>query len=108
MHTELHAIDKSFIVHLVYQSPNILNCNAHVITVSQNNLRITHSANSGAGAGHDYGSSLQGRSLGQERDDLGDVEDHFTVLLLVSPFPLVSDEGHCTYRVFESCITEPL
>lgn len=86
MHTALHAIDKSFIVHLVYQSPNILNCNAHVITVLQNNLRITHSANPGAGAGHDYGSSLQGRSLGQERDDLGDVENHFTVLLLASAF----------------------
>lgn len=74
---------KLFIVNLVHQGSNVLNRNAHVIAVVQYNLRITHSANSRTGTGHNHRSSFQGRSLGQERDGLGDIENHFTVPPLV-------------------------
>lgn len=74
---------KLFIINLVHQGSNVLNRNAHIITVFQDNLRVAHSANSRTGTGHNYGSPLKCRALGQERDGLGDIENHFTVPLSV-------------------------
>lgn len=68
-----------FIVDRIYQRPNLLNLHANVIPMVQHHLWITHGANSRPCASHNDGSLLQRCSLGKERYDLGNSENHLPI-----------------------------
>lgn len=67
-------------MHFVDQGANLLNLNPDVVAMVQHDLGISKQPHTGSSARHDDGASLQGGSLGQESNRLGNVVDHVPVL----------------------------
>lgn len=105
------SIRRSFIVHCVDQSTDLLNLHSNIVAVFQDDLGVSHGPNTGSCACHNYRALLKGGALGEEGDNLGDGKYHLTITDS-SPgkqTPLVDESiTRSTYRVFESCTVLPL
>lgn len=65
-------------VDFVDERSNALDVDSHFVPVAKNDPRLPHHTNARASSCEDDGAFLNRRTLRQERNRLGDIENHFT------------------------------